>query len=52
MSVTIRTVRRADPKTLHFALEREAAQAGVSLNQLVVAKLAFSLGQATQKRGA
>lgn len=33
------------PKTLHFALEREAAQEGVSLNQLVVAKLAISLSQ-------
>jgi hypothetical protein len=31
------------PKTLHFALEREATQEGVSLNQLVVAKLAISL---------
>jgi antitoxin HicB len=40
------------PKTLHFALEREAAQEGVSLNQLVVAKLAMSLGRTAQKRGA
>jgi hypothetical protein len=35
------------PKTLHFALEREAAHEGVSLNQLVVAKLAISLSQST-----
>jgi hypothetical protein len=34
------------PKTLHLALEREAAEEGVSLNQLVLAKLAISLGQA------
>ena len=40
------------PKTLHFALEREAAQEGVSLNQLVVAKLAVSLAHAAHKRGA
>jgi hypothetical protein len=40
------------PKTLHFALEREAAHEGVSLNQLVVAKLAISLGQTSRKRGA
>jgi len=33
------------PKSLHAALEREAAQEGVSLNQLVVAKLAVSLSQ-------
>ncbi|MEQ8785383.1 MAG: toxin-antitoxin system HicB family antitoxin [Pirellulaceae bacterium] len=31
------------PKSLHAALEREAAREGVSLNQLVVAKLAVSL---------
>ena len=34
------------PKTLHLALEREAAEEGVSLNQLVVAKLAVSLSRA------
>lgn len=38
------------PKTLHFALEREAAQEGVSLNQLVVAKLAMSLGGIAHQR--
>ncbi len=38
------------PKTLHFALEREAASEGVSLNQLVVAKLAISLGANTNRR--
>ena len=31
------------PKSLHLALEREAAAEGVSLNQLVVAKLAIAL---------
>jgi predicted HicB family RNase H-like nuclease len=31
------------PRSLHAALEREAAVEGVSLNQLVVAKLAVSL---------
>lgn len=40
------------PKTLHFALKREAAHEGVSLNQLVVAKLALSLGGIAQQRGA
>ncbi len=40
------------PKTVHFALEREAASEGVSLNQLVVAKLAISLGANTTRRGA
>ena len=35
------------PKTLHLALEREAAEEGVSLNQLVVAKLAVTLAQTT-----
>lgn len=35
------------PKTLHLALEREAAEEGVSLNQLVLAKLAVTLSQAT-----
>ncbi len=33
------------PKTLHGALEREAAEEGVSLNQLVVTKLAVSMSQ-------
>lgn len=33
------------PKTLHAALEREAAEEGVSLNQLVVAKLAVQMSQ-------
>jgi hypothetical protein len=31
------------PQSLHLALEREAKQEGVSLNQLVVAKLAAQL---------
>lgn len=31
------------PKSLHAALEREAAEEGVSLNQLVVTKLAVQL---------
>ena len=31
------------PKSLHAALDIEAAEEGVSLNQLVVAKLAFQL---------
>jgi predicted HicB family RNase H-like nuclease len=31
------------PRSLHAALEREAAEEGVSLNQLVVAKLAAQL---------
>jgi HicB-like protein involved in pilus formation len=31
------------PRSLHAALEREADQEGVSLNQLVVAKLALQL---------
>jgi predicted HicB family RNase H-like nuclease len=34
------------PQSLHAALEREAANEGVSLNQLVVAKLAAQLGRA------
>jgi len=34
------------PKTLHYALEQEAAQEGVSLNQLVVTKLAVQLSDA------
>jgi hypothetical protein len=33
------------PKSLHAALDREAAAEGVSLNQLVVAKLAVQLSQ-------
>jgi HicB-like protein involved in pilus formation len=35
------------PRTLHAALEREAASEGVSLNQLVLAKLAVGLGRLT-----
>jgi hypothetical protein len=35
------------PRSLHEALEREAADEGVSLNQLVVAKLAVGLGRLT-----
>ena len=34
------------PTSLHAALEREAAEEGVSLNQLVVAKLAVQLKKA------
>ena len=37
------------PKTLHGALEREAAEEGVSLNQLVVAKLAMQMSQLVAK---
>ncbi len=33
------------PRSMHAALEREAAEEGVSLNQLVVTKLAFQLSQ-------
>jgi len=33
------------PQSLHAALEREAASEGVSLNQLVVAKLGIGLGR-------
>lgn len=33
------------PKTLHAALEQEAKNEGVSLNQLVVAKLSISMSQ-------
>jgi site-specific DNA-methyltransferase (adenine-specific) len=33
------------PKTLHAALEREASEEGVSLNQLVVTKLAVQMSQ-------
>ena len=36
------------PKTLHFALEREATREGVSLNQLVVAKLAVTLDKSAR----
>jgi HicB family len=35
------------PISLHAALEREAASEGVSLNQLVLAKLAVGLGRLT-----
>ncbi len=35
------------PASLHAALEREAASEGVSLNQLVLAKLAVGLGRLT-----
>jgi len=35
------------PQSLHAALEREAIVEGVSLNQLVVTKLAVQLSQAT-----
>jgi len=35
------------PQSLHAALEREAVAEGVSLNQLVVAKLAVGLGRLT-----
>ena len=37
------------PKTLHGALEREAAEEGVSLNQLVVTKLAVQLSHLTSR---
>ena len=33
------------PQSLHAALEREAAAEGVSLNQLMIAKLAVNLGE-------
>src|SRR5207237_9974255 len=36
------------PQSLHASLEREAAAEGVSLNQLVLAKLAVGLGRLTQ----
>ncbi len=39
------------PQSLHAALEREAAAEGVSLNQLVVAKLAISLGRLASFEG-
>lgn len=35
------------PRSLHAALEREAIAEGISLNQLVVAKLAVGLGRMT-----
>ena len=35
------------PQSLHAALEREANTEGVSLNQLVIAKLAVGLGRLT-----
>ncbi len=35
------------PQSLHAALEREAAEEGVSLNQLAVAKLSVGLGRLT-----
>ncbi len=37
------------PQSLHAALEREAASEGVSLNQLVVAKLAVQLNTLTSQ---
>jgi predicted HicB family RNase H-like nuclease len=37
------------PVTLHAALEAEAKDEGVSLNQLVVAKLAISLSKLTAR---
>jgi predicted HicB family RNase H-like nuclease len=40
------------PQSLHAALEREAEQEGVSLNQLVVVKLAVQLSDLTTNRGA
>ncbi len=40
------------PQSLHAALEREAEQEGVSLNQLVVVKLAVQLSDLTTGRGA
>lgn len=38
------------PKSLHAALEREASAEGVSLNQLVVAKLALRLDRVSSGR--
>ena len=35
------------PKSLHGALQREAAEEGVSLNQLVVTKLAMQMSDLT-----
>jgi hypothetical protein len=37
------------PQSLHVALEQEARREGVSLNQLVVAKLAAQLGRLVRK---
>jgi predicted HicB family RNase H-like nuclease len=39
------------PQSMHAALEHEAAREGISLNQLVVAKLAFQLGTLTKGNG-
>jgi len=39
------------PRSLHAALDREAAAEGVSLSQLVVAKLAVRLDRAAGRRG-
>jgi predicted HicB family RNase H-like nuclease len=38
------------PRSLHAALEKEAASEGVSLNQLVVAKLAMQLSDLAGRR--
>ncbi len=38
------------PQSLHAALQAEAEAEGVSLNQLVVAKLAVSLGQGVKSK--
>ena len=38
------------PKTLHAALEREAREEGVSLNQLVVTKLAVQMSQLASRQ--
>ena|SRR5438132_6673661 len=38
------------PQSLHAALEQEAAREGVSLNQLVVAKLATQLNSVARRR--
>jgi hypothetical protein len=40
------------PQSLHAALEIEAQREGVSLNQLVVAKLAFQLSSLVEKKEA
>ena len=39
------------PRSLHAALQREAVQEGVSLNQLVVAKLAVQMSHLVDKPG-